>query len=784
MKNLLSSKYYFAFFLKIFLTCCLLTGSILVFAQKQYLRTLQGYVVDSITHKPLAYTTIQIFSLKDSVFYSGAISDTNGYFSFSDITESSFYLVFSYVGYDQKIVIPDLTTKKFIDLDYILLKQNINELKEITILGNSNYIMNVDRSIYRPDSADLANSVISLDLFQRIPEIKVDKNSKSISIIGKPTMVLVNGNMQQSFDVNTINPQDIERVEIINNPSSRYSSEYEGVINIIMKKELTSGFTALLNLDYQIKKKNESLLMLQYATKKVRFFGNYYFNYWSIPVTNTTDRIKYGINSTTRYKSEYILNNKREYAHTGKFGIDYYPNDRAYINFIAQINSDKRNDIANFTSEQHTNNSDMYFLNSEQNTAGYFLFQNYSLYFKREINSLGKQLSSDINLYLMNSDNNTNYLDKYLFPDTNTLQRSQMDIGNKKSVNYHIDYIHPFSEQSRFETGLQYYYQDFTNEIYQDGLAKTKFKYIEHKPIYYIDYYTEIKNINLKAGIRYEFSRRNVDDSLFSNSDLLPAFRLSRMFGNHIVSLNYNKRSYYPSIWQLSPEVIMIDSVNLSSGNPYLSAQLNNVFEINYRFRKGNNVISSTIYHIQSKNVIRSVYSVDGGALIRKPFNASNRKVYGFKTSGSFQLWEDLELQPFFDLFFDEYSYQEELSNIFTWKIDFSLDYYLPIGFYIGFDFGYTNKILQPQGYIKNIPQINTIYVQKSLFNGYGSVMLSYQNIFKNITTTYVSENLFEQEGSLTISNSGFLIRFSYWFAKGKKIEEKRRPEYFEQDVK
>lgn len=766
------------------MTFCLLTSSILVFPQKQNTRILQGHVVDSITRKPLAYTTIQIFSLKDSVFYSGAISDTIGYFSFSDIAVPSFYLVFSYVGYDQKTVIPDLTARKIIDLDYVLLKQNINDLNEVTISGTSNYIMNVDRSIYRPDSADLAHSVTSLDLFQRIPEIKVDRNSKSISIIGKPTMVLVNGNMQQSIDINTINPQDIEKVEIINNPSSRYSSEYEGVINIIMKKELTTGITALLNIDYQINRKNESLLMLQYAMKKVRFFGNYCFDYWSIPLTNTTDRTQYGINSTNRYKSEYILDNKKEYAHTGKFGFDYYPNDRTYINFVAQIDTDKRNDIANFTSEQQVNNSDVHLLKSEQSSAGYFLFQNYSLYFKKEINSLGKLLSSDVNLYIMNSDNNTDYIDKYLFPDTNIIERSQMDIGNKISVNYHIDYIHPFSERSRFETGLQYYYQDCTDEIDQDGLPKTTFKYAEHKPTYYIDYYTEIKNINLKAGLRYEFSKRNVNDSLFSSSDLLPAFRISRKFGNHIVSLNYNKRSYYPSVWQLSPEVTMIDSVNLSSGNPYLSAQLNNVYEINYRFRKGNNVISSTIYHIQSENVIRSVYSIGGGALIRKPFNASNRRVYGFKTSGSFQLWEDLEFQPDFDLFFDEYSYEEEISNLFTWKVDFSLDYYLPIGLYVGFNLGYTNKILQPQGFIKNVPQLNAIYVQKSLFGGNGSVMLSYQNIFKDLTTTYVKEDLFEQESSLTSSNSGLLIRFSYWFAKGKKIEEKRRPEYFEQDVK
>ncbi|MBU3928373.1 MAG: TonB-dependent receptor [Bacteroidetes bacterium] len=777
------SKNTISLIFKVLLVFLFLTCVNQVHGQKLYPRKLHGIIKDSLTSKPLAFATIQIVILKDSTFYMGTISDTLGYFNFSDIELYSFFLLFSYVGYEQKIVILDSTTKKNIDLGYVFLKQNTNELKEIKIVGNSHYIMNVDLSIYRPDSADLSNSVTSLDLFQRIPELKVDKISKSISIIGKPTMILINGNMQQGIDVNTINPQDIEKVEIINNPSSRYSSEYEGVINIIMKKELTSGFTALVNLDYQISKKNESLLMLQYATKKARFFGNYYFNHWSIPVSNSTDRIQYETNATTRYKSQYSLNNKKEFAHTGKFGVDYYPTDRTYINFMAQINSDKRNDLANFMSEQQTDNSDISLLNSEQIFKGNFLFQNYSLYFKKEINSLGKQLNSDINFYLMNSENNTDYSDTYFFPDTNILHRSQMDIGNKKSVNYHLDYFHPFSERSRFETGLQYYYQDFRNKIDQDGLTSA-FKYTEHKSTYYIDYYTEIKKYNIRAGIRYEFSGRNVDDSIFNSSVLLPAFRLSRKLGNHIVSLNYNKRSYYPSVWQLSPEVTMIDSVNFSSGNPYLSAQLNNVYEINYRFRKGNNVISSTIYHILSKNVIRNVYSLDGGALVRKPYNASKRKVYGFKTTGSFQIGEDLELQPFFDLFIDEYSYQEDKSDLFTWEIEFSLDYYTPIGFYVGFEFGYTNEILQPQGYIKNVPQINTIYIQKTLFKGNGSVMLSYQNLFKNITTTYVSENLFDQESSLTISNSGFLVRFSYWFAKGKKIEDKRRPEYFEQDIK
>ncbi len=782
MRNILFHKKYFSVFLKIFLACSLLSFSILVCAQKPYLRKLQGFVADSITHKPLAYATVQIFGLRDSVFYSGTISDTIGYFSFSEIIVPSFYLVFTYVGYEQKILISESNSKTNIDMGYVFLKENIFELKEVAIIDNLHYIMNVDRSIYRPDSADLANSVTSLDLFQRIPELKVDKISKSVSIIGKPTMILINGNMQQGIDVNTINPKDIEKVEVINNPSSRYSSEYEGVINIIMKKELTSGFTALVSSDYQVSKKNESLLMLQYATKKVRLFGNYYFNYWSIPIENTIDRTQYVNNLTTKYNSVYTTY-KKEYAHTGKFGLDYYHNDKTYINFIAQINSDKQNDLDNFISEQQTGNSDIYLLNSEQTSKDHFLFQNYSLYFKKEINSLGKQLSSDINFYHLNSENNTDYSDTYFSPDTNVLHRSQMDIGNKKSVNYHLDYVHPFSERSRFETGLQYYYQGFRNEIDQNGLASA-FKYIEHKPTYYIDYYTEIKKFNIRAGIRYEFSRRNVDDSIFNGSILLPSFRLSRKLGNHIVSLNYNKRSYYPTIWQLSPEVTMIDSVNYSSGNPFLSAQLNNIYEINYQFRNGSNVVSSTIYHIFSKNVIRSVYSLDGDTLVRKLYNVSKRKVYGFKTTGSFQIGKDLELQSFFDLFFDEYSYQEDKSDILTWQIEFSIDYNTPIGLYVGTGFGYTNKILYPQGYIKNVPQINIIYIQKSLFKGYGSVMLSYQNLFKNITTNYLSENLFNQKSSLVVSNSGFLVRFTYMFVKGKKIEDKRRPEYFEQDLK
>jgi hypothetical protein len=754
------------------------------FGQKLTSGNIYGNVVDSQTNKPLAFSTIQLIHIRDSVFYTGTISDTIGYFIFSNIKSDSFYLVFSYVGYDRKILKINSIDSRNINIGPVLLKQNPNELTEITIVGNPHYIMHVDRSIYRPDSTDLANSVTSLDLFQRIPELKVDKSSKSVSIIGKPTMILLNGNMHPDFELITINPHDVERVEVIYNPSSRYSTEFEGVINIVLKKQLTKGYTALVSLDYLMDKKNEAGIMLQYATAKARFFGNYYFNYWGIPLRNSTDRTQYENSILTSYKSKYILNNKREYGQTGKFGSDYHPNNRTYINFLGQLNSFKRDDVADFFSEQKSSNAAVHLLNSKQNTKGFFLLQNYSLYLKREIDPQGKQLSSGVNLFLMSSDNETHYKDLNVRTDTNTVQRSQMDIGYKYSVNYHLDYIYPFSDKSRFESGLQFYYQDFRNRIKRDGLALHDFKYIEYKPALYLDYYTEIKNFDIKIGIRHENSRRNVSDSLFSSSGLLPAFRLSRKFGDHIFSLNYNKRSYYPSIWLLSPEVTMIDSLNYSCGNPYLSAQLNNAYEFNHRFRKGSNVISMTVYHIDSKNVIRNVYFVNEGALVRKPFNASKRIVYGLKTTGSFHLWEDLEFQPHFDLFFDKYAYAEDLTKLFTWKVELSMEYYIPIGLNVGFDFGYTNKILQPQGYIMNVPQLNIIYIQKNLFKGYCSVMLSYQNLFQNITTSYVSDTLFTQESSLALSDSGLFIRFSCWLAKGRKIEEKKRPEYFELDIK
>ena len=142
--------------------------------------------------------------------------------------------------------------------------------------------MNSDRSVFVPDSIAMANSVTSIDLLGHVPELQVNKINNSVSIIGKSTLVLVNGMMREGFDISTIPIGDIEKIEVVQNPSSRYETDIEGIVNIILKSEVDKGvfgYASASNLFPA--KRTEGSLVLQYSFSKMRLYGNYYYGRWA-----------------------------------------------------------------------------------------------------------------------------------------------------------------------------------------------------------------------------------------------------------------------------------------------------------------------------------------------------------------------------------------------------------------------------------------------------------------------------------------------------------------------
>jgi hypothetical protein len=267
--------------------------------------TIKGTVCDSVTNDTLPYATIRIFNANnDSLIYS-TISDLDGHFQIKNIPYGKYLFQCSYIGFEKWIKIIWLNKKELILK--IRMKPEVNIIETVVVKGEKKYSEQFNKTIFRPDSAIIKNSSNALDVLKNINLIEVDQLSGTITLLGESnTLVLIdNIPISRQKPLSSINPGEIERVEIINNPSSKYDAEYSGVINIILKKEKNKGISiststgALYNFglfDFNI----------EYSGLKSRFFVSSYNKY---------RKIKYDMHNNWKYENDtnlYIMIQKNK----------------------------------------------------------------------------------------------------------------------------------------------------------------------------------------------------------------------------------------------------------------------------------------------------------------------------------------------------------------------------------------------------------------------------------------------------------------------------------------
>lgn len=110
---------------------CLILWPTLAFAQNNT-QNIRGVVSDKLSQSPLIGATVQIFSLQ-----TGAITDTLGKYTLSQIPPDRYDVSISYAGY-KSITIPNVvvTSGKEVILD-ISLEESFNNLGEVVIKANS-----------------------------------------------------------------------------------------------------------------------------------------------------------------------------------------------------------------------------------------------------------------------------------------------------------------------------------------------------------------------------------------------------------------------------------------------------------------------------------------------------------------------------------------------------------------------------------------------------------------------------------------------------------------------
>ncbi len=214
--------------------------------------TIKGVVVDSVSNKPLGFTTLILREAKTAALVKSLLTQADGTFEFTAPANKQYNMSVAFVGYLSKtikILLPTPGGKPLVDLASIALSVLQSQLKEISISAERPMLtQQIDRISFDVQADPESKANDALEMLRKVPMVTVDGNdiiqlkgssSYEIFINGKPSALMANN----PSDVLKAMPASvIKKIEVITVPPSKYDAEgLVGIINIITLKNNDDG---------------------------------------------------------------------------------------------------------------------------------------------------------------------------------------------------------------------------------------------------------------------------------------------------------------------------------------------------------------------------------------------------------------------------------------------------------------------------------------------------------------------------------------------------------------
>ncbi|MCK4663009.1 MAG: TonB-dependent receptor [Bacteroidales bacterium] len=749
---------------------------------------IKGNIIEMNSNEAIEYATIFLIDKNDSIIQ-GTISDSKGNFILKYVTHGIYHIKASHLcfySYSDSIKINENegTTKL-----KILLEPNNTVFDEIVVKGdrgNSKNLLN--KTVIFPDSLDINSAIDAKDVLKKIPSIIIDDFTNKISLLGeKNTLILINDvTTKGRIDLESIKPEDIDKIEIINNPMSKYDGEYTAVINIKLKKNQKQGIIAYNSVsifnNYQYE-----YLSLQYGLEKIRFFGSYYYNR-RISTFNIFEKRESLYDNSFLFESKSQFDPFKKTSNAIKYGVDYFINDNNILNFTAKFEMYDYLEDKSVLAFSNSSNKDILY-NLTGNYIGKEKLGNYSVFYKRKFKKENQNLLVDINYYIFNSNDAYNVINKLENISDNSVSNNdllQKEADVKQSLNVRVDYTQPVSDKFSLDLGYNYYNRGLDNKFTSNS-SNTNFVYIEDRSGIYIDGYFDPDKISISVGSRVEYSSIILNDTT-NNSvfNFLPSVGIYKKINdNSTIQMSYDKSLSRPNIWLLNPFVAHDDSLFFSSGNPYLKPSINDYADISYSFKKKSFILSTNLYLDYTKDLIDIVSYIDNNNITYETYdNLTKNVAYGIKLNISRKFFKIFKLSSFINVFNDKYDYEKTVSEGFTYNFNISGNIEFPKKIIAGFYFNSNGKSYSLQGYSLRTPNFNQIYVGKKILKDKANIYLICFTPLQDKRDSYITNANYIQEQSLIINSFLYGFLFKYNFSRGKISKKINRELNMEQDNK
>lgn len=661
-------------------------------------------------------------------------------------------------------------------------------LGEVTVNG-MRVISKVDRQILLPTSTMKKHSSNGYDLLSKMTlnGIMTDPIKQEIkSLKGGSVQVRINDVKANQQDITALRPDEVVRVEYIDNPGVRYSDgSMDAVINFVVKRRYAGYVGGLGTMLAFTTGFNNSNAYFKYNYKKSEFSIYYNFSYRGYDERKVDSENTYFFPDGTRRQRQYLgYNTDFMYTfNTVQLGYNLAEPDKYTLNISLNYNQYNNPNSGSNQLAKETSMPDLYLYNKSKNkmyTPSLDIYWSLNLPKKQNItaNVVGTYIGTDYKYMSRN----------YLF-NQSPEQSMQADpvndysystTGRKYSLISEAIYTKEFKNKV-FSAGGEYTVShtdnDYTGAVNTDAILNSDNLYL------FAQLQGKLGIFNYQVGLGANYLAIHQGDIGFNKWTLRPLLSLStKITDNLFVRYSGRISQRSPSLSQLSDVRNQSDELNASDGNTGLKPYTgySNSLMLSWNRPLFNFQLYGSWYY--APDIIMNTYSPvmqeDGTYVITA--RPENQKSFTQKTVAA-----NLILRPIKNVLnialYGSYNRYESRGlsyshNFNAWRWRASA--YLMLGNWsASADIYNAPKSFFGEsmtGGERNF-NLNVSYKYKNLQVGVGGILVGYAqgNIYESSTTSHYYKNT----GVTQIKDNGNMIYFtlSYNFSHGRKYKADQR---------
>ena len=669
---------------------------LLAFAVSLFAAQVTGKVIDFGTKQPVDFANVSV--MQGESLITGAITDAKGEFAI-EVTDGEYQLVVSFMGYMEERR-PLTIAGKAVNVGRIALKEDTQTLIEVEVVGQgSSMHFELDKKVFTVDQNIASAGASVTDILENIPSVDVDqegnislRNSEDVEIWinGKPAGLNSENRAQvlQQMPAGTI-----EKIELITNPSAKYSPEgTTGIINLVMKKDRSAGYygSVLAGLDYALSSPWTTPpgvnvgFNINFNAGPVDGYFNVGYRYHTSNGGSITDRYNLSGTGSQVLDSSLIqshLTQEGNQTHRGggmfaRGGLNFRLAEHSTLGVsgFGMISDPK---VFKMSNDYHREYTYVDWLNSANNRSytrdqtgtGYHPGGNATIDYTFKLDNHELMLSATYNHFGFNMDTYYEQIE-----GTDTMYQFQGSSSLEQGIEVKADYEWKPTPQSRLEAGYDYTrnWNTSSSDAYNDWSKSASaelypyfadFNGLTQNHALYITYGNRFwDKLSIQVGLRGEYYMRHLESTYkdaagneqdsyaaFPNKkdtayfQVYPSAYIGYDFGNgHELQLNYTRRVRRPWGHQINPRMDFSDSTNISFGNVDLLPAYSNNLELNYLKTWERHTLSAGVFWKYNEGAIQNYKYMDGNVMKNTYFNIGARQELGVEVVAKNRLFGEL----------------------------------------------------------------------------------------------------------------------------------------------